>query len=357
MQIDCRYCHASVETLGDRQRAADPGLHELPPAGRPQRGVARPDPRQRQERHADALAARPQARGVRVLQPSRARALRRRLRELPRAHRGDGGRAAGRAAQHGLVPRLPPQPASRTCGRSRRSRTWPGSRRATPKRGRARSPRSGPSSRPSTARGATGERRILAQPRRARGHARVARVPRARVPRGRLRGARRREPPHAAPAAGRDGRGGGPDRGVPPARGAHRPLRRGARAGRARRAALLRDDDAERDERLRPGGREPRGPADQGRGQRAAPGEPRLVERARAGLGPRPLRPGPLAARAPEGRAVQVGRLRGRLEGAREGARRVRRRGARGAGARPRPRRRSRASPPPSRRPTRAPAS
>ena len=31
LQIDCRYCHASVETSAGRQRAADPGLHELPP--------------------------------------------------------------------------------------------------------------------------------------------------------------------------------------------------------------------------------------------------------------------------------------------------------------------------------------
>ena len=80
-----------------------------------------------------------------------------------------------------------------------------------------------------------------------------------------------------------------------------------ARADHARRAAALRDHDAERDERLRPRGREPRGPAHQDRGQRAAPGEPRRVERSRAGRRARPLRPGPLAAGAEARRAPRRG--------------------------------------------------
>ena len=43
--------------------------------------------------------------------------------------------------------------------------------------------------------------------------------------------------------------------------------------------------------------REPRGAADEDRGQPRPPGEPRRDRRLRAGVGPRPLRPGPLAAR------------------------------------------------------------
>ena len=47
--------------------------------------------------------------------------------------------------------------------------------------------------------------------------------------------------------------------------------------------------------RDRPARREPQGPADQGRGQSRAPGEPRRDRRRHPGLGARPLRPRPLA--------------------------------------------------------------
>ena len=80
-------------------------------------------------------------------------------------------------------------------------------------------------------------------------------------------------------AAGRN------DRAVrPPARGAH-----------PRQAALLRHRDDARRRRDRPARREPRGPADQDRGQPAAPRQPRRRRRVRAGRDPRPLRSRSLA--------------------------------------------------------------
>src|SRR5687768_14222723 len=49
---------------------------------------------------------------LRLLRAPLARERGRRVCELPRADRPDGGRAPGRALEHELVPRLPPQPAA-----------------------------------------------------------------------------------------------------------------------------------------------------------------------------------------------------------------------------------------------------
>ena len=183
----------------------------------------------------------------------------------------------------------------------------------------------------STARGATGERRILAQPRRARGHPRVARVPRARVPRGRLRAARRRDPPHAAAAAGR--------------------VRRAAGLAACRRPEEHIVPYVEAPEQVVPGVPRhyattmPNGTSAYGLVVESHEGRPTKVE----GNELHPASLGSSSARVQasvldlydpdrsqlvlrKGAPSTLGRLRGRLEGAREGARRVRRRGARGAG-------------------------
>ena len=160
------------------------------------------------------------------------------------------------AAQHELVPRLPPQPRAPPAARARgdqhgverRPRTSSSSRRGS-------KPRSG-SRRRSTARGATGERaallrrgmrlrrrrqrcghaaapraRVLAQPRAARRHAGGARLPRARVPGGGLGAARGHRPPLARAAAGRVAVARRARR-LPPAGREHRAVRHAARGGR-----------------------------------------------------------------------------------------------------------------------------
>ena len=108
----------------------------------------------------------------------------------------------------------------------------------------------------------------------------AAGLPRARVPRGRLRAARRDQPPHVLTLLGASVSLAGlaacrrPEEHIVPY--VERPG-----AGRPRRPALLRHHDARRDERLRPGGGEPRGPPHEDRGQRAPPGDA-SARRARA---------------------------------------------------------------------------
>ena len=108
--LDCRYCHTSVETVALRRHAADPDLHDLPFAALDQCADA----------GAGAARAWPSGKPIRW----------RRVNALPdyvyfdhsvhvakgvgcttchgagRRHAAD---AAGRAADHGLVPRLPPR--------------------------------------------------------------------------------------------------------------------------------------------------------------------------------------------------------------------------------------------------------
>ena len=78
-----------------------------------------------------------------------------------------------------------------------------------------------------------------------------------------------------------------------------RAVRPAARGARPRQAAVLRHRHAARRRRDGPAGREPRGPADQDRGQPDASRQPRRDRRVRAGRRPRPLRSRPLACRAP----------------------------------------------------------
>ena len=69
-----------------------------------------------------------------------------------------------------------------------------------------------------------------------------------------------------------------------------RSLRPAARGAHPRQAAVLRHGDDARRRRHRPARREPRGAADQDRGQSRAPGQPRRDRRLRAGGDPRSLR-------------------------------------------------------------------
>ena len=107
--IDCRYCHTSVETSAFagipptetcmnchsqiwtdspmlepvRDELAGPASRSMDPGPRPAR--------------------------LRLLQPQHPRREGRRLRDLPRPRRPDAADVAGRAAAHGVVPRLPPR--------------------------------------------------------------------------------------------------------------------------------------------------------------------------------------------------------------------------------------------------------
>ena len=89
------------------------------------------------------------------------------------------------------------------------------------------------------------------------------------------------------------------------ARGTHRSVRPPAGRGDPRHAAVLRDGDDARRRRHRAAGREPRGPADQGRRQSRSSGQPRRHRSVRAGVGSHPLRSGSLA-----DRSSQLGEIR-----------------------------------------------
>ena len=204
----------------------------------------------------------------------------------------------------------------------------------------------------------------MAQPRRPR---RRPRGPRPeRVPAGRPGdGGRRGHQPPLVPQGDGGQRGPrGHDR-LPPARRDHPPVRPQARRRGAGRADLLRDRDAARRRRARAAGAEPRGAADQGRGQPRAPGLGWVDGHLRAGVRPAALRSGPqpprLDARRGRARPGRLGRLRGRRGTPPRPARRGR--GARRAlgvahgrrAPRPLPRRHARRAldhaPPPPRRP------
>ena len=153
---------------------------------------------------------------------------------------------------------------------------------------------------------------LLEEPRRARGRARVPRVPEPRVPGA---GLDVRGPEGPARVHDLDGR-------LARARGSHRlhqaagrddpALRAAAGAARAGAAALLRDRDRPRRLRARHPRGEPRGPPDQDRGQPRSPGEPRRHRRVRPGPRAGPLRPRPVEGRALPGPAADLGRLQGR---------------------------------------------
>ena len=301
--IDCRYCHASVEKSRGRQRAADAGLHELPPAGR----SATPS---RSPRSATALTSGQPMRWVRVhklaelrlLQPPRPRARRRRLRRAATAA-SNRWRSCTQVEplSHGLVPRLPPRSRAEPAAALARSRTWTWKPARGPAEARGAPDRSD-APRPSAD-------RLLGVPPVSADATGAASASSRTSPESRA--FREREFPEGASEA---------PEGVTPAHGADA-AGRVAVAGRPRRLPAPESRTSSRtstppeqimpgvprhyattmpigDERLRPGGREPRGPADQDRRQRAAPGDA-SARRALAmqAADPRPLRPRPLAAR------------------------------------------------------------
>ena len=143
---------------------------------------------------------------------------------------------------------------------------------------------------------AAGRRRpaVLAQPRGRRRDARVPGVPPPRVPGERLGVDRSGGPPRVPEADGRLAGAGRRHRLHAPARRAHRAVRAAARRRHARQAAVLRHRDVARRRRHRAAGREPRGPADQDRGQPRPSRQPRRHRRLRAGVGPHALRSRPL---------------------------------------------------------------
>ena len=93
-----------------RRNSADRDLHDLPFADLDQRRHACAGAHEPRREPPVALAARPQPAGLRLFRPQRPCRERRRLLDLPRASGRDAADAAGGAAHHGLVPRLPPQP-------------------------------------------------------------------------------------------------------------------------------------------------------------------------------------------------------------------------------------------------------
>ena len=92
---------------------------------------------------------------------------------------------------------------------------------------------------------------------------------------------------------------------------------------------LLRDDDAVSAERVRARRGEPRGAADQDRGEPGAPVDARRVELAHPGVGARALRSGPVAVDHAQGGVEDLGRVRRGLGAAGGGPRGGRRRGPR----------------------------
>ena len=242
-----------------------------------QQREARAGPRERADRQADPLGARPRPARLRLLRPQRARHARRRLRELPRPRRQDGAwcTRSSRSAWAGAstataIPRRTCRPLSEIT-----KMDWKPAR-ATRPRSRAKLV---------AAHHVTPPIALLGVPPMTpkpevywRSLDELADTPEfavrssARVPRRRLRGAERPVTRRAASCAdGRLARLGRPRR-LPPARGEDP-------AVRARRPEevvpgvplLLRHHDAVRGQRRRPAGREPRRPADQDRGQRAHP--------------------------------------------------------------------------------------
>ena len=130
--------------------------------------------------------------------------------------------------------------------------------------------------------GARGQQ-VLAQPRGAVGDAGVQGVPAPRVPAERIGVARPGRPPRLPEAdVGVAGAGRRERLHAPAERGAGA-VRAAARRARAGQAALLRDGDAVCGRRRGAAGREPRGPADEDRGQPRSPVEPRRHRHVRAG--------------------------------------------------------------------------
>ena len=156
-------------------------------------------------------------------------------------------------------------------------------RRATDERARATQPAS---TSPRLTRRLDGQRgpALLAEPRGAAGDAGVPGLPAPRVPRARVRVPGPRGPPAVPEADGRLAGAGRPRRLHPAAGREDRPLRAPARGDRSPGEPLyFATAITARRLRHRRAGREPHGPADQGRGQPRAPGQPRRHRRLRPG--------------------------------------------------------------------------
>ena len=181
--LDCRYCHASVEISA---------VANVPPTQTCMNChlLVKKDSEKLAPIRESAASGRPM-RWIRVhklpdyayFTHNVARGGRHRLRHLPRPHRRDGNGHPDDAAQHELVPRLPPQPRSqqtpRLGGHQHEVDPSPGRPGA---RGAARRAHDR-SIRRLTVRGATGEPDLLAKSRADRGAPRIPRRSRAGVPR------------------------------------------------------------------------------------------------------------------------------------------------------------------------------
>src|SRR5260370_39111289 len=84
-------------------------MHELPRAGLEQESAVGAVTGSVLQRRVDCMESRPPRTQLRLFQSRHPREQRGGLRQLSRAGRSDGDDRAGRAAHHGLVPRLPPQ--------------------------------------------------------------------------------------------------------------------------------------------------------------------------------------------------------------------------------------------------------
>ncbi len=93
-----------------RRPATDPHLHVLSFAGLDECGCAGAGARQPGEGHPDPVAPGEQPSRLRLFRSQRPRGERGGLHHLPRADRHHAADAAGGAADHGLVPRLPSPP-------------------------------------------------------------------------------------------------------------------------------------------------------------------------------------------------------------------------------------------------------
>ena len=121
--IDCRYCHTTVETDAHAGPAVDRRLPRLSFAALPRPAAARAAARERgAQRPADRVEARPQVAGLRLFRPQHPCGQGRGLHRMPRPRGPDAADAPHRLAADGLVPRLPPRPATAPARRVARVR-------------------------------------------------------------------------------------------------------------------------------------------------------------------------------------------------------------------------------------------
>ena len=130
--IDCRYCHTSVETsafAGIPPTKTCMNCHQQIWVGSSMLEPVRESYRTGKSIPWQRVHNLP---GLRLLRSQHSRSQGRRLRLLSWPCRRNAADLSGEHAADGVVPGVPSQSRNSTCGRSRKSSTWPGSGRSRP---------------------------------------------------------------------------------------------------------------------------------------------------------------------------------------------------------------------------------